>query len=59
MRNIPAGKKIKLKVNVEYTGTLRDRAGLMMLRAVVKINSNSIFTENVVLPFCLYRNFVS
>ena len=37
-QHVPAGKKIKLKVNVSYLGTLRDRIGFMNLKIVMKIN---------------------
>ena len=57
--NIPAGKKIKLKINLNYVGTLRDRIGLMSLKVTMKITQNSIFTEKEILPFSLYRNFIT
>lgn len=59
IRNIPAGKKMKTKIKVDYIGNLKDLLGFMTLKIVMKINNNSFFTEHVILPFSLYRNFIT
>ncbi len=41
VRNIPAGKKIKRKIVVDYIGTANDKIGLMNLKVVMLINHNS------------------
>lgn len=57
--HVPAGKKIKLKIYLDYFGSLRDRLGFMFLNVGMKINENSVFKEKVILPFSLYRNFIN
>lgn len=46
--DLSCGKKIKLKINLNYVGTLRDRIGLMSLKVTMKITQNSIFTEKAI-----------
>ncbi len=43
VNNIPAGKKIKTKVNVNYKGT-KGNIGFIKLKVIMKMNINSVFT---------------
>lgn len=43
VNNIPAGKKLKTKINVNYKGS-KGNIGFMKLKIVMKMNINSVFT---------------
>lgn len=43
INNIPGGKKIKAKINVNYVGLVKDRLGFIKLKILIKINVNAVF----------------
>jgi hypothetical protein len=41
VHNVPANKKIKIKVNLSYDEKLKEKLGFMNLRIVLKLNTNT------------------
>lgn len=55
--NVPAGKKIKSKIYLDYLGSLSDDLSFMSLVVMMKVTATFKINETITLPYCLYRNY--